>query len=121
MKKNIPPFVLSLLLIFATSCSSDSSDDLEPIPDPDPDPVAVTYTNTVKAIIDSNCTTSACHDSNSPAAGINLTTYAGVKAAFETGTALAQIESGAMPKNASDLSATTINKIKAWIANNYEE
>lgn len=119
MKKNISPLILTLLLIFITSCSSDSSDDLEPIPDPDP--VDVTYTNTVKAIIDSNCTTSACHDSNSPAAGLNLTTYAGVKAVFKTGTALSQIETGAMPKNTSDLSTSTINKIKDWIANDYKE
>ena len=119
MKKNIFTLVLSLLLIFVASCSSDSSDDMEPIPDPDP--VAVTYTNTVKAIMSSNCTTSACHDSTSPAAGLNLTAYASVKAAFDTGIALAQIESGSMPKNANDLSTTTINKIKAWIANSFEE
>jgi len=119
MKKNIIPLILLFASIFIISCSSDSSDDMEPIPDPAP--TEVTYTNTVKAIIDSNCTTSACHDSSSPAAGLNLTTYEGVKGGFQNNGALAQIESGAMPKNTSDLSTTTINKIKAWIANNYEE
>lgn len=117
MRKNIFPLVLSLLLVSFTSCSSDSSDDMEPIPDP----VSITYTNTIKSITTSSCATSACHDNTAPTAGISLTTYAGVKGAFESNGALSQIESGAMPKNNPKLSATTINKIKSWVAANYVE
>jgi hypothetical protein len=117
MVKNAVPFALFLLLIFIISCSSDSSDDLELIIDP----VNVTYTNTIKAIMSQSCATTACHDNSSLAAGLSLTTYDGVKGAFENNGALAQIESGSMPKNASKLSISIINKITDWIDNGYKE
>lgn len=123
MKNIFYPLALTFIMFFFISCSSDSSDDMipSPTPDPDPNPVEVTYTNTVKAITSSNCTASACHDNIAPQQGINLTNYAGVKSAFQSQGALAQIESGTMPKDTDDLSAATINKIKDWIANNYAQ
>lgn len=117
MKKNIFPLVMSLLMIFLFSCSSDSSDDMEPTPDPDP----VTYTNTVNSIMTINCATSTCHDSSSPAQGLDLTNYTNVKDAFVNKNAMGLINLGNMPKNADKLSTSTINKLNDWIANNYEE
>lgn len=118
MKKYIFSLSLLLLAIVSNSCSSDS-DEMEPIPDPIPS--NITYTNTVKAIMDQNCTTTACHDNNAPAAGLALTTFSGVKTGFQSKGALAQIESGAMPKGKAKLSQGTISKIKGWVANNYKE
>jgi hypothetical protein len=116
--RNFNLFLICLLTTATiASCSSSSDDDMEPIPTPS----NITYTNTVKTIIDKNCTTSSCHDNNAPAAGLSFTTYDGVKIGFQSKGALSQIESGAMPKDEAKLPQATITKIKGWITNNYKE
>ena len=105
-----------MVVSIITSCSSNSDDDMEPIT-----PSNITYTNTVKMIIDQNCTTSACHDNNAPAAGLSLTSYSDVKTGFLSKGALSQIESGAMPKDKAKLPQATITKIRGWKANDYKE
>ena len=57
MKKNLILFTFVISLVLFNSCSNDSDDDTGPINNP-PD-TSVTYDNSVKSIIDSNCT--SCH------------------------------------------------------------
>lgn len=112
-----------ILLAFIASCSSDSEADVtEPLPIDNNEPAtAVTYTNTIEKMITEGCSNTNCHGGGkSPL----LTNYEQIKTAFEaTGTwsALGRIESGNMPKNGSQFSQTSIDKIKEWIANGYLE
>ncbi len=113
MKKFMLLFVI-MFSLFLTSCSNDSDDDTGPIiNDPPPSNDPVTYTNTVKAIIDSNCLN--CH-TNPPvnSAPMALTTYTNVKDAVQNRGLIAQIESGDMPVNASMLSSSQIQAVKDW-------
>lgn len=84
-----------------------------------------TYTNDVKSIINSNCATSGCHAANNPAEGIDLSTYAKVKAESAKDRFLGSIEhlSGyeAMPDGAAKLSETQIKTISCWIDNGTPE
>lgn len=111
--------LLSALFISLTaSCTSDSEADvIGPITEPDP--VSITYVNTIEILITQGCASTNCHGGGkSPM----LTNYEQIKTAFEaTGTwsALGRIESGNMPKNGSPFSQTSIDNIKAWIANGY--
>lgn len=109
MKKFFLPLVLSLSLLLI-SCANDSDDDVNPIPNNNTD---VTYSGNIKSIIDGNCI--GCH-SNPPqnSAPMSLTTYDNVKNAVQTRGLISQLESGAMPKDASKLSNASIQAIKDW-------
>jgi len=112
--KNVK-LTLIAISFFTISCASDSTSDVEENTN------NITYSNTIQPIMSQSCATSACHDSNAPAAGLSLTTFAEVKDAFQNNDPLARIESGNMPKNANKLSASTIANIKTWIADNYPQ
>ena len=105
---------VTMFSLFLMSCSNDSDNDTGPIIiDPPPSNDPVTYTNAVKAIIDSNCLN--CHTSPpTNGAPMALTTYANVKDAVQNRGLIAQIESGDMPVNASMLSASQIQAVKDW-------
>ncbi len=118
MKKII---YITVLLNTLFSCTNDSTNDLlEPIPEV---PV-ISYNNTVKAIIDNNCTN--CH-SNPPINGAPnpLTTYLEVVNSVNNNL-IERIEkqpgeNGAMPLGAPRLPQPTIDQIIAWRANNTPE
>ncbi|HEY4628923.1 MAG TPA: cytochrome c [Flavobacterium sp.] len=121
----VKTFALAISTILMVSCSSGSESDLSPSPNPNPDPnpVTITYTNTIKSIISTNCT--SCHGSN-PSNGANgsLDTYARVKASAENiidRISRAQGAAGMMPQNGSRLPQSTIDKIIAWKNNGYIE
>ncbi|WP_139958206.1 choice-of-anchor D domain-containing protein [Flavicella sediminum] len=87
-------------------------------------PVSASYQTDIAPIINQSCATTACHDSNSPKAGLDLSTYAFVKTAFTatgTSSAIGRIESGNMPQGGSKLSQTKIDLIKSWIAGGFSE
>lgn len=115
-------FITQLLVasLFIISCSSSDDDDTG-TPPPTQLPTNITYTNTINSIMSQNCNVSGCHNTTTMASGFALSTYDEVKSAFQNKSALSQIETGAMPKNASKLSSATINNIKGWIAENYPE
>ena len=118
MNKNIYALAILFTLFLTASCSSDSDDDTGPIIDP-PDP-NVSYSNAVKSIIDGNCLN--CHGSPTQnSAPMSLTTYDEVKQAVTSRGLIGQIDSGAMPKNASKLSAVNIKKIKDWQIGGFKE
>lgn len=84
-----------------------------------------TYNLSVKAILDVTCALSGCHDAATQSNGVNLSTYLGARAAFETGPALCAINHGSecldMPKGGSKLPAATINTLACWAKNGYKE
>lgn len=119
MKKYIS---LSIFIILFISCTSDSTEDLEPTNPPN-DPI--TYTNNVKSIIDNNCL--ACH-TNPPTNGapIPLVTYIQVENSTENGPLINRIErapgsAGVMPIGGNTLSTGQIQTIKDWQTQGYLE
>jgi len=72
-----------------------------------------TYTSRIKAIINSNCTSSGCHPSYS--------TYAGLAGILGNGQFEREVLTNqSMPKNG-NLSADELSKIKCWIENGHPE
>src|SRR6218665_210572 len=69
----------------------------------------VTYTGRIKAIMDTRCASASCHGGSSPANGVDLTNYAGVKQGIEVNGMMCNIkqQSGCspMPKNEGPISA----------------
>lgn len=102
--------VLFCLGLQISSCSKDDDG-------PDCDTSNITYTNTVKAIFDANCTTSGCHNSGS----INgsLASFDDAKNFPNLGKMKGAINHQpgfvAMPQGGTKLADCTIDKIEAWI------
>jgi hypothetical protein len=84
-----------------------------------------TYTNNVKAILNTNCATSGCHNSTSKAKGIDLSTYATAKSESNNSRFLGSIQhsSGydAMPQGGSKLNDSLIKVIYCWTQNGSPE
>lgn len=122
MKKYLRLFILFAFIIVVYSCTSDSTEDLDPTITPNE---SVTYTNDVKNIIDNNCL--ACHI-NPPTNGapIPLVTYTQVKNATENGALINRIERiqgtpGVMPPGGSTLSTGQVQAINDWKEQGYIE
>lgn len=68
--------------------------------------------------MDTYCALSGCHNASSREAGVDLSTYAKTKNAFETTSCLCTIHHGSgcspMPKGGSKLSDATIKLIDCW-------
>ncbi|WP_457610626.1 hypothetical protein [Lutibacter sp.] len=99
------PFKILLVILLFTSCTNE--DNNLPIEDNN-----ITYTNTVKAIIDTNCL--SCHTSP-PINGalMPLISYNNVKEAIQNRNLIGRIEDGSMPLNGS-LPSIQIKAIKDW-------
>ncbi|MBK8556429.1 MAG: cytochrome c [Lewinellaceae bacterium] len=106
MKKTILPLIATVLFSLA-ACKKESTCDTSNI----------TYTNSVKAIFEQNCSSSGCHDSGS----INgsLASYTDALQMTQQGRMIGAIKHqstfAAMPQGASKLDDCTINQIEAWI------
>lgn len=114
MKKLIALCIFTALL---TSCSNDSTDDLTiPVSE------SITYTLSIKAITDTSCATSGCHNAASNSSGLTLETYTQVKDAFVNKNALGRMESttASMPPSG-NLPPTSIQIIKNWRDQGYLE
>jgi uncharacterized membrane protein len=81
------------------------------------DTTNVKYSTHIKPIIQNACL--GCHNGASPGGGINLATYAGVKAIADNGKFFGSISHltgyKAMPQNGNKLSDCQINMVKIWI------
>ena len=84
---------------------------------------SATYNTIVKPIIDQYCT--SCHRQGGQAGHLKLTNYQEVKSAAQSSVFLKSIkhEPGApsMPKGASKLSTSNIEKIECWINQGFKE
>lgn len=128
MEKNFLKACMVILLVsFLGNCAKDSSTgtytdqaDCTGI-----DATANTYTQAIKAILDVQCTNSGCHDALSRSEGIDLSTYAASKSAFDTRNCLCSIHHGSgckpMPEGGYKLSDAVIQKIDCWVKNGYKE
>ncbi len=81
------------------------------------DTTNVKYTTHIKPLIQNAC--QGCHSGASPGGGIELSTYAGIKAIADNGKFFGSIShlSGfsAMPKNGNPLTDCQINMVRIWI------
>jgi len=106
---------LAMSILFFTSCSSDSTDDLT-----DPIPASITYKANVKTIIDQSCAVSGCHNTASNTGGLTLETYTQVKNAVMNKNAIGRMESSSSPMPPTgNLPATSISILKKWREQGY--
>jgi hypothetical protein len=81
------------------------------------DSTNVTYTATIKPIVSLKC--QGCHSGSTPQGGIDLSTYAGVKAKVTDGRLFGAVNHlpgfSPMPKNGAKLSTCELAQIKKWI------
>lgn len=75
------------------------------------------YTTDIAPIINQSCATAACHDNSSPKAGLDLSTFALSKTAFQ-GNAWTRTNAGTMPPSGK-LAQSKIDLIKNWIDNGF--
>lgn len=84
-----------------------------------------TYNLRIKGILDANCATAGCHDAIYASSGVDLSTYATSKTAFETKSALCTIKQDGnclpMPQGSSKLADSLITYIQCWSENGYQE
>ena len=106
-------FSAFLIVSLILSCSSDDDDDMLPPPDE-----TVTYANSIKGIIDANCT--SCHgDPTTNGAPMSLITAAQVESSVRTRNLIVRVENGSMPP-VGGLSASQIQAIKDWQASGFQ-
>ncbi len=123
------PVALSLLLLITalgwTACSDDQPNWLDQANCAGIDANVNTYNQTIKTVLDVTCALSGCHDAATASNGVNLSTYAGAKAAFEDGNGLCAINHGddcfQMPKGGAKLPDATINLLACWAKNGYKQ
>lgn len=81
------------------------------------DTTNVKFSTHIKPLIQNNC--QGCHSGAAPGGGINLATYAGVKAIADNGKFFGSISHltgyKAMPQNGNKLTDCQITKVKIWI------
>ena len=75
--------VTAALLAGAAGCGSDSAGPAPPIDYDTIDPIA--YSQHVQPLLDANCTTTACHASQTPASGLDLGGYGSVASGSDFG------------------------------------
>lgn len=120
--------IVSLIIIgLLTSCSSDmvtggTTDTGATI---DCASVSPTYNNDIRGIMNTSCATPGCHNANTRADGIDLSTFAKVRDEALKARFLGSIrhESGfkRMPEGGSKLADATINTLACWIENGFLE
>lgn len=111
--KIIVGLLLTLLLI--TSCRRDKV--LVESIDPADCIETVSYTQDIQPMLDINCSTSGCHNSNTGAAGYVLETHAQVEEHAQIILSVIRHQSGfsAMPQGAPKLNDSIIKQFKCWI------
>ncbi|HLP20124.1 MAG TPA: hypothetical protein VK174_07485 [Chitinophagales bacterium] len=112
-------------MFFAYSCTKDKTPPPANTTCTSVDSVANTYNLRIKAILDVNCATVACHDAVFYNSGVILDNYTNSKAAFESKPSLCAIkqEGGClpMPQGADKLADSLITYIQCWAENGYPE
>lgn len=119
MKKVIITLVASAMI--AVACEKDK---VSPGPTEDCTDTP-TYTNDVKAILDTHCATSGCHNASSRANGLDYSTYSSASSKAGNSDFLGSIRHDggfkAMPLGASKLSDANIMTLTCWVENGLPE
>lgn len=108
MKKYFFVIIMAGLTVFL-SCKKDKTVPAECIEE-------VSFATEVLPVIETNCSTSGCHDA-SGAGGYNLSSYVGISASADAVYHAVNHDSGfqPMPMGGSKLADSTIQKIYCWI------
>ena len=117
--------IAKLLLLGAvlllSACTSQNGEDLagdNPLPTPSCDTSHVTYARTVAPLLQQNC--SRCHGSARASGGVNLSTYAQVRAVAADGRLLGVVNHDPgydpMPQGAPKLSDCDLSQLRQWVA-----
>ncbi|MFN0015342.1 MAG: hypothetical protein ACKVU2_12415 [Saprospiraceae bacterium] len=118
--------VLSALVLLSTfGCSKDAQNP-DYIAEANCSAVDVstnTYTLAIKVILNSSCALGGCHDAATKSNGVDLSTYAGTKTAFESQNLLCAVNHGSgcdpMPRGGSKLPQVTLDRLACWAKNGY--
>ncbi|MBK9337523.1 MAG: hypothetical protein IPM98_13515 [Lewinellaceae bacterium] len=122
--------VLLLTLLVALSWAGCKKDDKNPDYISEANCTAVdantnTYALAIKSIMDNSCALGGCHDAGTKSEGVDLSTYAGTKTAFETQDLLCSVNHGSdcepMPKGGTKLSADVLSRLACWAKNGYAQ
>lgn len=112
-------FLFVVGVLFVTSCSKDDNTQA------DCSGVTPTYNAEIVGIMNASCAYANCHDSGTRSGGIDLSSYAKVKAASANDNFLKSIkhQSGAeaMPQGSDKLADDVILKIECWIQNGWPQ
>ncbi|HUN16228.1 MAG TPA: hypothetical protein PK622_05430 [Saprospiraceae bacterium] len=119
MNKSIVSLVsLLLIAILFHNCKSDSESTQT-----DCTGIVSSYSSTVKAFLDASCATPGCHNSLANSGNVDLSSYAGAKAAGTSGKLVCTIEHSCAKKmpldaqgNAVKMDDAFIKLIKCWVS-----
>lgn len=118
-------FFLILGLSWAGCKKDDKRDYLAEADCTQVDPIANTYAFSIKNILNNSCALSGCHDATTKENGIDFSSYASAKTAFETKEVLCAVNHGEgcepMPKGGTKLPAATLNMLACWAKNGYPQ
>jgi hypothetical protein len=113
-------FLLSFAFLLFQSCYYDNAEELYANLQPDScNTVDVSYAEFIQPLSDAQCAFSGCHIGASPAAGLDLSSYAGLKQIADDGKFVDRINAvnglPLMPQGGPKLPSCDISKITAWV------
>jgi hypothetical protein len=120
MKLNIKHDIITviflvIIILSMNSCYYDKEEVL--YPQTVCDTAVITYSQTIAPIISSFC--NSCHGGTTPSAGIKLDTYTDAKMQVTNGRLWGAVSHATnyspMPKNAPQLNACNLSKIRKWL------
>jgi hypothetical protein len=103
-------------IVILSSCYKDNKEDLYNT-GTNCDTNIISWNKDIQPIVQNSCALSGCHNTTTPSAGYDFTTFSGVKLMVDNNRFYDVISSGTMPKGASKLDDCSIEKIKIWIRN----
>ena len=107
----------SFILLAFSGCYYDVAEELYPADSQSCDTTTVTFNATIQPILQAQCM--VCHSAAANQGNVNLEGYAQVKTYADNGKLLGSVSFASgyspMPQGSSQLSACSINKIRAWI------
>lgn len=114
MKKIKILIVIAIGIVFV-SCQSNTYEEITGTENP-------TYTKNIAPLVQANCI--SCHNNTPSTLSVSLETYSDVKFYIQSGTLLCRIENvcgaaGVMPPTGK-MPQTSIDLIKKWVANGYQ-
>lgn len=120
--KSLLIVVLILIVASFSGCYYDNEEELYPGTMLNCDTLTnITYTNSIKAITQSNCAISGCHTGVNPTGGLHLDTYIQVKAVADNGKLGDRVLIQRDMPPTGPLNACDMESIQVWINNGAPE